>query len=194
MSGAHTGMHFFGWRVVYGSFVLAFFGWGLGFFGPPVFLSAVREATGWPVALVSAAISVYFLAGAIVGVKLPAFHRSMGAAAVTKAGALSMAAGTSVPLLVAGVILFGAGFGNATSLPPLIAQVEFVEDDVARVASLIIAVAQTGYAFAPAFFGLIKEFAPHNAQTAPGAAPFLFAAAALIQALAIAAFLAGRRP
>jgi hypothetical protein len=31
------------------------------------------------------------------------------------------AAGTNVPLLLLGVVLFGAGFGNATSLPPLIA-------------------------------------------------------------------------
>jgi hypothetical protein len=107
--------------------------------------------------------------------------------------AFILAAGTSVPLLIVGVCLFGAGFGNATSLPPLIAQVEFVEDDVPRVASLIIAVAQTGYAFAPAFFGLIREFAPRGADLAPGAAPALFATAAVIQALAIAAFLAGRR-
>jgi len=46
--------------------------------------------------------------------------------------AFILAAGTNVPLLIAGVILFGAGFGNATSLPPLIAQVEFVEEDVPR--------------------------------------------------------------
>jgi hypothetical protein len=106
---------------------------------------------------------------------------------------LVLAAGTSVPLLVAGVVLFGAGFGNATSLPPLIAQVEFVEEDVPRAAALIIAVAQTGYAFAPAFFGLIREFTANGAGMAPGEAAALFAAAALVQALAIAAFLAGRR-
>ena len=46
---------------------------------------------------------------------------------------LVFAAGTSVPLLLLGVVLFGAGFGNATSLPPLIAQVEFVKEDVPRV-------------------------------------------------------------
>ena len=418
MTGGHTDVRFFGWRVVHGSLVLAFFGWGLGFFGPPVFLNAIRQTTGWPVALISAAISVHFLAGAAVGACLPACHHRAGAAAVTKAGALSMAAGlvgwsiatapwqlfvaaalsgtgwgtmsaaalnsivapwfvrtrpaalgmaynggsvggivlsplwvaaismlgfpaaagaigivmlltlwvladrvfsrtpetmglspdgaapgtaparvtspaarplpgarlwrdrrfvtlcagmalglfaqigmtahlysllvpalgaqqagfamslitvlamatrtllgflmpaaadrrlvacagyaaqltgsivfilaagTSVPLLIAGVILFGAGFGNATSLPPLIAQVEFVEDDVPRVASLIIAVSQTGYAFAPAFFGLIREFTANGAGVTTGAAPVVFAAAAVIQALAIAAFLAGRR-
>ena len=93
MAGGYTGTHFYGWRVVYASFVLAFFGWGLGFFGPPVFLSVIREATGWSVALISAAVSVHFLVGAIVGANLPAFHRRAGAAAVTKAGALSMAAG-----------------------------------------------------------------------------------------------------
>jgi hypothetical protein len=44
---------FFGWRVVGAVFVLAMFGWGVGFYGPPVYLHAVRETRGWPVALVS---------------------------------------------------------------------------------------------------------------------------------------------
>jgi hypothetical protein len=39
------------------------------------------------------------------------------------------AAGTNGPLLLLGVALLGAGFGNATSLPPLIAQIEFVKRD-----------------------------------------------------------------
>ena len=73
--------------------------------------------------------------------------------------AFMLAGGTNVPLLLAGVVLFGLGFGNATSLPPLIAQVEFVEDDVPRVAALIVGIAQGGYAIAPAFFGLVREFA-----------------------------------
>jgi hypothetical protein len=103
--------------------------------------------------------------------------------------AFAVADGSDVTLLFVGVVLFGAGFGNATSLPPLIAQVEFVQQDVARVVSLIVGIAQGSYAFAPAVFGLIREFAPHTG----GAAPILFAAAALAQGLAIAALLAGRR-
>jgi hypothetical protein len=99
------------------------------------------------------------------------------------------AVGTNVPLLLLGVLLFGAGIGNATSLPPLIAQMEFVKDDVPRVVSLILAIAQAAYAFAPAAFGLIREFVP--AANAGAALPF-FAAAALVQALAIGVFLAGR--
>src|SRR4051812_34935339 len=54
---------FFGWRVVWAAFVVAVFGWGLGFYGPPIYLEAVRAARGWPVALVSGAVTVHFLAG-----------------------------------------------------------------------------------------------------------------------------------
>src|SRR4030095_10767532 len=92
MASGRTGM-FYGWRVVHAAFVLAFFGWGLGFFGPPVFLSVIREATGWSLALISAALSVHFLAGAVTGANLPALYRCMGTASVTKLGALSMACG-----------------------------------------------------------------------------------------------------
>jgi hypothetical protein len=114
--------------------------------------------------------------------------------AVQLAGSLAFvaAAGSSIPLLLLGVILFGLGFGNATSLPPLIAQVEFVTDDVARVVPLIVAISQGTYAFAPAVFGLIRQLAPHAGGASPGAAPGLFLAAALVQGLAIAAMLAGR--
>jgi hypothetical protein len=101
-----------------------------------------------------------------------------------------IAAGTSVPLLLAGVVLFGAGFGNGTWLPPLIAQVEFVADDVARVVALIVAISQATYAFAPVVFGMIRELTAHDASS--GAAPSLFIAAGLVQGLAICAFLAGR--
>ena len=409
---------FYGWRVVYAAFVLGVFGWGLGFYGPPIFLSVIRESRGWSLVLISAAISVHFLAGALTGANLPALHRRLGAAVVTKAGALAMAAGiigwamasspwhlfvaaglsgagwgtmsaaalnaivspwfvrarpaalgmaynggsvggiifsplwvvaissvgfapaasmialvmvitlwvladsvfsrtpemmgmrpdgdahgapaisvtspsarplpdallwrdrgfltlcagmtlglfvqigltahlfsllapalgaqhaglamglvtlmaiagrtllgwmmplgadrrlvacsgyvmqmagsiafilaggTDIALLLTGVVLFGIGFGNATSLPPLIAQVEFVEADVPRVAALIVAIAQGGYAIAPAFFGLIREFTPPPAHFASGEAPVVFAVAAVIQCLTVGAFLAGRR-
>jgi Major Facilitator Superfamily len=407
---------FHGWRVVSAAFVLAAFGWGIGFYGPPVFLSVLHNARGWSVALISTAITVHFLVGAVAGANLPAFHRRFGAPTVTKAGALCLAvgvfgwataaspwqlfvmavlsgagwgtmsasalnaivspwfvrtrpfalamaynggsiggvifsplwaaavgavgfssaaaaiglamaptiwiladlffsrtpqqmglapdgdapgtpatfvrspatrpvpgvllwsdrrfltlsagmalglfaqigltahlfsllvpilgaqraglamglvtamaiagrallgwimplradrrlvacagyaaqlagsivliaAGASVPLLLLGIILFGAGFGNATSLPPLIAQAEFVEEDISRAVALMVGIAQGAYAFAPATFGLIREFAPHAPGVAAGVAPYVFAAAALVQASAIGAFLVGR--
>jgi MFS family permease len=103
------------------------------------------------------------------------------------------AAGTSVPLLLLGVALFGVGFGNGTWLPPLIAQVEFVGDDVPRVVALIVAISQATYAFAPVVFGVIREFTPHPAGVDSGTAPRLFIVAGMVQGLAICAFLAGRR-
>jgi Major Facilitator Superfamily len=105
--------------------------------------------------------------------------------------AFILAAGTSVPLLYAGIVLFGAGIGNATSLPPLVVQAEFVEHEVARVVALIVAIAQGTYAFAPLTFGLIRELAPQAPGAAPAAAS-VFAAAALLQGVAICALLAGR--
>jgi hypothetical protein len=103
------------------------------------------------------------------------------------------AAGTSVPLLLLGVVLFGTGFGNGTWLPPLIVQVEFAGNDVPRVVALIVAISQATYAFAPVVFGMIREFATHAAGGGSGSAPGLFATAGTVQGLAIAAFLAGRR-
>ena len=103
--------------------------------------------------------------------------------------ALLLAGGETVALLLLGVLLFGAGIGNATSLPPLIAQVEFAKQDVPRVVALIIAIAQATYAFAPAVFGFVRELTRETA----GAAPWMLAFAALVQVMAIAVFLAPRR-
>ena len=93
-------------------------------------------------------------------------------------------------LLLIGIALFGFGIGNATSLPPLIAQVEFPKEDAARVVALIVAVSQAGYAFAPAVFGALRELPLPVAD----AGTAVFAAAALFQSAAIVAFLAGRHP
>ncbi|WP_431285431.1 MFS transporter [Humitalea sp. 24SJ18S-53] len=84
---------FFGWRVVWAAFTVAAFGWGIGFYGPPVFLHAIHAARGWPVALISAAVTCHFLLGAVVVANLAALHRRFGLVAVTRAGAICMALG-----------------------------------------------------------------------------------------------------
>ncbi len=106
--------------------------------------------------------------------------------------AFVFAVGDNIPLLLLGVILFGAGIGNTTSLPPMIAQVEFSKEDASRVVPLIVAIGQGTYAFAPAIFGFIREFASRWGSASAGAAPWLFLTAALIQTLAAAAFYVGR--
>jgi hypothetical protein len=106
--------------------------------------------------------------------------------AVQIAGTLALlaAAGANIPLLLLGVLLFGVGIGNVTSMPPLIAQVEFVKDDVPRVVALTVAIGQATYAFAPAAFGVIRELSNGT---------YAFAAAALVYLLAIGVLLVGRR-
>jgi len=92
-----------------------------------------------------------------------------------------------------GAYCLAAASGNATSLPPLIAQAEFLKDDVPRVVALTVAIAQGTYAFAPAAFGLIRELVTTAPAMAGGAAPAVFTAAACAQTLAICAFLIGRK-
>lgn len=418
MAGSTKTAPFFGWRVVWAAFVLAIFGWGVGFYGPPVFLHAVVERTAWPLALVSGAVTFHFLIGAVVVANLSTLYARFGIPAVTTGGALSLAAGVlgwalaaqpwqlfaaavfsgagwvamgaaalnaiiapwfqrrrpaalssayngssiggvvlsplwvfliaqfgfaqaailigavmvgvvwvlsravfartpealgqspdgedseaerhdtapgdprplpgaalwqdsvfltlaagmalglfaqigliahlfshlvpalgaqgagaamglatacavagrslvgwlmpagadrrliagasyavqligslifiaaageSVPLLLLGVVLFGAGIGNATSLPPLVAQAEFAKEEVQRVVSQIVAIGQATYAFAPAAFGVLISLAPGVLGLPLGDATPLFAAAAIIQLLAICSFLLGRR-
>ncbi|WP_137178683.1 MFS transporter [Roseomonas sp. AR75] len=83
----------FGWKVVRAAFVVAVFGWGMGFYGPPVFLHAVEAGRGWPAWLVSAAVTSHFLVGAGVVALLARLHRRFGIVAVTRAGAVSAALG-----------------------------------------------------------------------------------------------------
>jgi hypothetical protein len=102
---------------------------------------------------------------------------------------LILSGGHAAPLIVAGAVLFGAGIGNATSLPPLIAQVEFASADALRAVALIVAISQAGYAFAPAAFGLVRDLC-HPAFTEMAA---VAAVATGVQALAMGAFLLGGR-
>jgi MFS family permease len=92
----------------------------------------------------------------------------------------------SVPLIMLGIMLFGFGIGNATSLPPLIAQVEFAKQETPRVVALIVAIAQATYAFAPAIFGLVRDYSGN------GLSWLVFAAAITVKLLAITSFLIGR--
>ncbi len=84
---------FYGWTVVAAAFAVAVFGWGVGFYGPPIFLKAVRDARGWSVGLVSGAMTVHFLMGAFAVANLPLAYRRFGLPRVTVAGAASLAVG-----------------------------------------------------------------------------------------------------
>ncbi len=93
MSVATMAPPFAGWRVVWAAFTVAVFGWGVHFYGPPVFLFAVHEARGWSIPLVSAAVTCHFLMSALVVGNLPAIHRRFGVRGVTRLGGTLSALG-----------------------------------------------------------------------------------------------------
>ena len=55
---------FYGWYVVAGAFLVAVCGFGFGFYGPGVYLAALHAKHGWPTALISSAVTLYYLCGA----------------------------------------------------------------------------------------------------------------------------------
>jgi MFS family permease len=90
-----------GWRMVAAAFMVALFGWGLGFYGPGIYLVALRDGHGWSAADIASAITGYYVLGAtliffFVG---SAFDR-YGVRRVVAVGALAMAAGVAVLPLV----------------------------------------------------------------------------------------------
>ena len=110
--------HFFGWRVVYGAFTVAFFAWGMGFYGPPIYLQVPHESRGWSIPLVSAAITAHYLIGAVFITRLPWMYRRFSLPWVTAAGMASMIAGclgwatAASPAMLFAATLF-TGFGWA---------------------------------------------------------------------------------
>src|SRR5207245_1749120 len=110
--------------------------------------SLLVPAMGAPGAGVAAGLATAAAIGGrtLVGWLMPANadRRVVGALnfglQIAGCGALLLADGTSVPLLLAGVLLLGLGIGNTTSMPPLIAQTEFAAEDVGRVVALVTAI------------------------------------------------------
>jgi MFS family permease len=84
---------FFGWSVAWSAFTIAVFAWGIGFYGPSVFLQTLHESQGWPISQISMAITGHFLLSAIVIAYLPEIHRRLGIAKTTFLGAAVTAAG-----------------------------------------------------------------------------------------------------
>ena len=82
-----------GWRVVWVAFVVAVFGWGVGFYGPAVYLPALHQTRGWSISTISAAITAHYLVSAALITALPEAYRRFGVGRVTLGGAVLAGAG-----------------------------------------------------------------------------------------------------
>lgn len=130
----HT--RFFGKTVLICTFILAIVGWGVGFYGPPIYMQAVMERTGWPVAQVSAAVTLHFLSGTLVIANLPRLYTRFGVPAITLLGSIVLGIGVNIwaqanQLWVLYAAAFCSGFGwvtlGATAVNTLIAPWYFKE-------------------------------------------------------------------
>jgi MFS family permease len=83
---------FHGWYVVACAFLIAVWGWGLGFYGLGIYLVGLRDAHGWSTAFISSAITVYYLIGAGLVSLLGAAMRRVGIVPTVVTGLLAMAA------------------------------------------------------------------------------------------------------
>lgn len=79
--------------MAWAAFTLAVFAWGIGFYGPSVFIQTLHTTRGWPISQVSSAVTFHFMASAILIAFLPDLHRRFGIAPATFAGAVLTAVG-----------------------------------------------------------------------------------------------------
>lgn len=110
-----------GWSVVWAAFIIAMFGWGIGFYGPGVFLQTLHATRDWPIAVISAAVTAHFLIGAGIVAYLPEVYRGLGLANATIAAAVLSALGiiawsnaTAPWQLFGAAILSGSGWAGTS--------------------------------------------------------------------------------
>ena len=87
------GRYFYGWTVVGGTFVMALLSFGLGFYGLTVYVATLQRLHGWSASTVSAPVTVYYLAGALLTAAIGDVYERLGPRTVVAGGSIAMAAG-----------------------------------------------------------------------------------------------------
>jgi MFS family permease len=85
--------YFYGWNVVGATFVMALFSFGLGFYGLTVYLATLQRLYGWSAAAVSAPVTLYYVAGAILTGVIGDAYTRLGPRTVVGVGSAAMAVG-----------------------------------------------------------------------------------------------------
>jgi predicted MFS family arabinose efflux permease len=87
-----TSIRYEGWRIVAVCFLVATFGWGLGFYGQSVYVAELHRLHGWPASLISAGTTFFYLFGALLVVFVSEAIRGFGPRNCLLAGIFAMAA------------------------------------------------------------------------------------------------------
>ena len=86
-----TSIRYEGWRIVAVCFLVATFGWGLGFYGQSVYLAELHRSRGWTASLISGGTTFFYLFGALVVVFVSDAIRRFGPRNCLLAGISAMA-------------------------------------------------------------------------------------------------------
>jgi MFS family permease len=87
-----TSIRYEGWRIVVVCFLVATFGWGLGFYGQSVYLAELHRQHGWPTSLISTATTFFYLLGAVLVAFISEAIRSFSPRNCLLCGVVAMAA------------------------------------------------------------------------------------------------------
>src|SRR5213596_1481133 len=93
--------YFYGWTVVGATFVMAMFSFGLGFYGLTVYLASLQRLHGWSASTVSAPVTVYYVAGALLTAATSGLYERLGPRAVVIGGSIAMVSGVAALGIVA---------------------------------------------------------------------------------------------
>src|SRR6478672_5146912 len=88
-----TSIRYDGWRIVFVCFLLATFGWGLGFYGQSVYVAELQRLHGWPASLISGGTTFFYLSGALLVAFVSEAIRAFGTRTCLIAGTCMMAVG-----------------------------------------------------------------------------------------------------
>lgn len=81
-----AGGFYHGWWVVFCTFVMALYGWGLGFYGLSLYLVALSKIHGWSPATISAGITFFYISGAFLVMQVGDAIQKRGARIVVLVG------------------------------------------------------------------------------------------------------------
>jgi len=87
--------YFYGWNVVGATFVMALLSFGLGFYGLSVYVASLQRLHGWSASAVSAPVTLYYVAGAILTAAMSDLYERFGPRLVVTVGSAAMAAGVA---------------------------------------------------------------------------------------------------
>jgi MFS family permease len=113
---------FYGWRIVGACFVIASIAWSLGLFGASVYLHAVSEMRGWPIGLISTAITCFYLVSAFSAPFVGTVINRFGPRAIVRGGAICLACSvasigqvTAIWQIYLSFLVLGLGWASLSS-------------------------------------------------------------------------------